>query len=186
VPDPTTTRWRLIRGTAFAVLAGQLAALGHHLGGGALPDPAVLMTVTLFLGGAVCSLARRRRTGPQILGMLLLSQVVFHAAFLLTADHSGHAGQPVTMGTPGAAATAQMLAFHLIAALATAWLLTRGEDTLFRLFAALRRVLANGPRILVVPPLPGWTVSVGDGSGAAKLRAGELSLISRRGPPGRR
>lgn len=183
MPDPTTTRWRLIRGTAFAVLAGQLAALGHHLGGGALPDPAVLMTVTLFLGGAVCSLARRRRTGPQILGMLLLSQVVFHAAFLLTADHSGHAGQPVTGGSVGAA---QMLAFHLIAALATAWLLTRGEDTLFRLFAAMRRVLTNGPRILVVPPLPGWTVSVGDGSGAAKLRAGELSLISRRGPPGRR
>jgi hypothetical protein len=181
VPDPTTTRWRLIRGTAFAVLAGQLAALGHLLGGGALPDPAVLITVTVFLGGAASSLARRRRTGPQILGLLAASQIVFHAVFLLTAGHGGHAGQPAVAGSVG---TAQMIAFHLIAALATSWLLTHGEDTVFRLFAALRRVLASGPRILVVPPLPGWTVAVGDGSGAVRLRAGELSLISRRGPPG--
>ena len=131
------------------------------------------------------SLARRtthRAADPRACSSL--SQLVFHAAFLLTADHAGHAGQPVT-GTP--VGTAQMLAFHLIAALATSWLMTRGESTLFRLFAALQRVLAAGPRILVVPPTPGWTVSVGDGGGAAKLRgAGKLSLISRRGPPGRR
>ena len=78
-----------------------------------------------------------------------------------------------------------MVAFHLIAALATSWLLTSGEGTLFRLFGALRRVLTAGRPILVVPPLPGWTVSAGDGGGAVRLRAGELSLISRRGPPGR-
>ena len=119
----------------------------------ALPDPAVLITVTLFLGGAVCSLARRRRTGPQILGMLLLSQVVFHAAFRSPQTMPGTSVNR-SPGHPGTAATAQMLAFHLIAALATAWLLTGGEDTLFRLFAALRRVLASGPRILVVPPFP--------------------------------
>ena len=143
MPDPTTTRWRLLRGTVFAVLAGQLAALGHLLGGGALPDPAVLITVTVFLGGAVSSLARRRRTGPQILGMLVLSQVVFHAVFLLTAGHAVHPGRPEDSISVGAA---QMVAFHLIAALATSWLLTSGEGTLFRLFGALRRVLAAGQR----------------------------------------
>ena len=174
---PTTTRWRLFRASVFAVVAVQLAALGHALGGGGLPDPAVLLTVAAFLGGAVSSLATRRLSGAQICALLLTSQLVFHSVFEVTATHAEHAS------TGSAVGTGQMLLFHLVAALATSWLLTCGESTLFRLSAALRRVLVTARRVAGVPRLPSWTVMISGGTGAVRLNAGELSLISRRGPP---
>lgn len=176
MPTPTSTRWRLFRASVFAVIAAGLAALGHALAGGGLPDPAVLLTVTVFLGGAVSSLASSRRTGPQIFAMLVLSQLVFHVLFEVTATHAQHSGGV-------AVDTGSMLAFHLAAALATSWLLTCGESTLFRLFAALRRVLHPARRALAVPCTPSWTALVAADNASARLRAGELSLISRRGPP---
>lgn len=182
MPAPTTTRWRLLRAGIFAVVAGQLAALGHVLGGGRLPDLAVLITVTVFLGGAISGLADRRRTGPQIFGMLVLAQFAFHTVFLLTTGHTAHADLPV--GGLSVLGAGPMLAFHLIAALATSWLLTGGESALFRLCAALRRVLLPARRVPPVSLAPAWTAMVTGGAGAVRLWAGELSLISRRGPPG--
>jgi len=167
----------MLRASVFAVVAVHLAALGHALAGGGLPDPAVLLTVTLFVGAAVASLATQRRTGPQILGMMILSQLAFHAVFEVTATHAGHVAATATVDT------GQMLAAHLAAALATSWLLTGGESALFRFWATLSRVLVRRPRIIVVPALPTWTVLIDDGTGALRLLAGDLSLISRRGPP---
>ena len=103
----------MFRASVFAVVAVQLAALGHALGGGGLPDPAVLLTVAAFLGGAVSSLATRRLSGAQICALLLTSQLVFHSVFEVTATHAEHAS------TGSAVGTGQMLLFHLVAALAT-------------------------------------------------------------------
>ncbi len=110
------------------------------MGGGQLPDPAVLLTIAVFLGGSLSGLATRRRTGTQIFAVLAASQLVFHIAFAVTATHAGH-------GAGGPLDGPRMLAFHLFAALAASALMAGGESTLFRLFAALHRVLVRVPLI---------------------------------------
>ena len=76
-----------------------------------------------------------------------------------------------------------MLAFHLFAALAAAALMAGGESTLFRLFAALHRVLVRHRLAQPVLLAPGWTAVITGGSGGVRLRSGELCQVSRRGPP---
>jgi len=176
VQAPTSTSWRVFRASVFAVIATQLAALGHVIGGGQLPDLAVLLTIAVFLGGSLSGLAARRRTGAQIFAVLAASQLVFHIAFAVTATHAGH-------GTDGPLDTPRMVAFHLLAALAAAALMAGGESTLFRLFAALHRVLVPARLIRPVVLAPAWTAVITNDSGGLRLRAGELSLVSRRGPP---
>lgn len=171
VRTPTTTGWRLFRATVFALVATYLAALGHVAGGGHLPDPAVLLTVAVFLGGSVSGLATRHRTGPQILGMLMASQVLFHLLFQLTAHHS----EPTVTG--------KMLAFHLLAGLIAAALMAGGESALFRLFAAIRRAISSLRLRAWVDVALSWTALIFDDAGEPRLRAAELSLGSRRGPP---
>ena len=146
------------------------------MGGGQLPDPAVLLTIAVFLGGSLSGLATRRRTGTQIFAVLAASQLVFHVAFAITATHAGH-------GAGGPLDAPRMLTFHLFAALAASALMARGESTLFRLFAALHRVLVRVPLIRPVVLAPAWTAVIPGGSGGLRLRSGELSLLSRRGPP---
>lgn len=175
MPAPTSTGWRVFRASVFAVLATQLAALGHVLGGGGLPDPALLLTVAVFLGGALSGLATRRRSGPQIFAMMALSQFVFHAVFEATA-HADHVGG-------GLVGWDRMVVFHLVAATATSCLLAGGENALFRLFGVLRRLVVVVRPVAVVGFAPAWTVVLTGGAGAARLRAGELLRISRRGPP---
>ncbi|MEP6561707.1 MAG: hypothetical protein ABJD68_11640 [Nakamurella sp.] len=174
VVTPTSTSWRLFRAGAFAVIATQLAALGHLLGGGQLPDPAILLTVTVFLGGSLSGLATKRRSGWQIFAGMVASQLVFHAAFQL-AGHS-HGAQSVLP-------TGGMLAFHLVAAALTAALMANGESMLFRLFAALHRVLAPAPIRTIVALAPDWTVVIIGDAGDAFLRTAVTSAVSRRGPP---
>ncbi len=175
---PTSPGWRLLRAGVFAVVATQLAALGHLMAGGALPDPVVLLTLTVFLGGSLSGLAGRRRSGPQILGALLASQLAFHFALSLTAH-------PMTVnpttGTGGGAGW--MVAFHAVAAVVAAWVMTGGESMLFRLFAALHRALVVLP---VAPPIllsPGWTALLPAGTVGVRVSTGGLSAASRRGPP---
>lgn len=175
---PTSTGWRVFRASVFAALATQLAALGHVMGGGLLPDPAVLFTIAIFLGGSLSGLANRRRTGVQIFTALATSQIVFHTAFAVTATHAGH-------GAGGPLDASRMLTFHVLAALATAAVMAGGESTLFRLFAALHRVLIRARLIQLVFLAPGWTAVISGSSGGVRFRSGELSLVSRRGPPPR-
>lgn len=168
---PTTPGWRLLRGGVFALVATQLAALGHATGGGSLPDPAALLTVAVFVGGSVAALATRRRSWLQICGVLSASQLLFHLAFLLTTHHSG----PVDTG--------RMLAFHALAAVLAASALTGGESALFRLYNALRRALSPARVTAVVCLPPGWTVLIAPDAGLRLLCDGALTRHRRRGPP---
>ncbi len=170
--EPTSVRWRLLRACVFALVATQLAALGHVLGGGQLPDPAMLLTIGVFLGGSLSGLCTRRRTGPQIFAVLVASQVVFHLAFQVTVHHASS----VDAG--------RMLTFHLFAALAASALMSGGESMLFRLFAALHRVIESTTRgRRAVELAPTWTAVITTGADVVRLRAGALSVPSRRGPP---
>jgi hypothetical protein len=176
VGTPTSRGWRLVRAGVFAVVATQLAALGHLLAGGALPDPAVLLTVTVFLGGSLSGFTGGRRTGPQIVAALLASQLAFHLTFSLTAH-------PMAGESGGLVEPAGMVAFHLLAAVAAGWLMTAGESTLFRLFAALHRALLTAVRVPPVGLAPHWTARVPAGVAGLQASFTELSAGSRRGPP---
>ena len=167
---PTTLRWRVLRASVFAVLATLLAALAHGSGGGHPPDPAVLLSVALLVGGTVSGLADRRRNGLEITAMLAGSQLVFHLLFQVTSHGPGHPDLP------------RMVGFHLIAALASAWLMTAGERTLFQLFAALYRVLASGRCAQQVRLGPSWTAFIGHRPGPGS-GAWLAASVSRRGPP---
>jgi len=174
VVTPTSTRWRFFRAGVFAVLATWLAALGHSLGGGRLPDLSVLLTVTIFLGGSLSGLATKMRSGGQIFFVLVASQLLFHVAFQLTAhSHATESWVP----------TGDLLLFHLIAAGLTSALLAGGESTLFRLFAALHRVLAPARIRPVVGLAPEWTAVITDGAGGSLLEDAVAAAVSRRGPP---
>jgi predicted membrane channel-forming protein YqfA (hemolysin III family) len=174
VVTPTSTRWRFFRAGVVAVVATWLAALGHVLGGGQLPDLAVLFTVTIFVGGSLSGLATKRRSGGQIFGVLVVSQLLFHVAFQLTAhSHAAESWLP----------TGQLLLFHLIAATLTSVLLAGGESTLFRLFAALHRAFAPARIRPVVGLAPQWTAVITGGAGGALLEDAVAAAVSRRGPP---
>jgi hypothetical protein len=174
VVTPTNTRWRFFRAGVFAVLATWLAALGHLLGGGRLPDLSVLFAVTIFLGGSLSGLATKRRSGWQIFIVLAASQLVFHAAFQLTAhSHATESWVP----------TGQLLVFHLVAALLTSAVMTSGESTLFRLFATLHRALAPARIRSVVWLPPEWTAVITGGAGGGLLDDSVAAVVSRRGPP---
>ncbi len=188
VRTPTSSGWRLVRAGIFAVIATELAALGHMMAGGTLPDPAVLMTVAVFLGGSVSGFTGRRRTGPQILAAVLASQLAFHLAFSLTAGpttgHEMPSHDLLTHGLPAhAGGSTAMVALHVLAAMATSWLMTGGESSLFRLFAALHRVLLDVVRTLPVALTPSWTALVPAGAAGLQPSVAELSAGSRRGPP---
>lgn|GEM_PF-1107524 len=179
VQAPTSTGWRLFRACVFAVVATQLAALGHVLAGGTLPDMTVLITVTVFLGGSLSGLATRRRPGWQIFLALVASQLVFHLAFVATVQHTDAPAD----GMPGGLTTERMVVFHLLAAIAAAWLMAGGESMLFRLFAALHRVRLPAPRSLIVGVGPAWTAVISGDVCGRLLQTRLGSLLSRRGPP---
>lgn len=144
--DPTSTTGRRLRAGLFAVVAAQLAALGHLAGGGRVPDLSALLTTTAVIAPVAGTLARRRRRFPAILGVLVLAQVLFHLLFCLT----GHGDHAMPMDSRSDPTSPRMLAFHLVAAALTALVLTCGEAAAFRL-AALWRRLVRRTLVLVLP-----------------------------------
>jgi hypothetical protein len=63
-------------------------------------------------------------------------------------------------------------------------LMSGSESMLFRLFAALHRVISAQTRGRPAVELaPTWTAVIAADAAVADLRAGALSLPSRRGPP---
>lgn len=167
---PTSPRWRLLRASAFAAVATALAALGHVNGGGHPPDPAILIVLAVLVAASVSGLADRRLSGLQITAMLAASQVCFHLLFEVTAHQSGSVD------------VARMVSFHLFAAAASAWVLTVGESALFRLFAALHRLIVRLHPSSPIRLGPSWTALLADRP-APGLYQALAACISRRGPP---
>jgi hypothetical protein len=111
------------------------AAIGHHSAGGALPAGAV---VSVFAGSAVVAwlLSARRVTATQLLGLLVLCQVVVHL---------GASGGEMTMGVA-------MMAGHVAATAVSVLVLARGEAFVWSL--AERLALRVAPLLRVVHELP--------------------------------
>ena len=148
---------RLFRAALVIALAVSLAVAGHVLGGGQLPGIGTVAVTAAVLMAPAAWLARRQLSFAVLFALLGAGQLTLHTAFaalspgasclprltLTPPTHYGHGGlnctaavETVAMGD-GANSPA-MLAGHLLAMLATAWLLRRGEAALWQLLAWLR------------------------------------------------
>lgn len=145
----------LITGTTMS-----LAAAGHVLGGGTLPEPALMAALAGLMLAPVTWLARRQLSFLTLLGMLGSGQLTLHEAFTsllsralclpsLTNRMSHHDGRimgpecsaavPPSMTVHASGADSPvMLAGHVLALVSTAWLLRKGEVALWQLVAWLR------------------------------------------------
>lgn len=124
---------RLARSVAAALVCTATAALGHLAGGGVIPTRTALVA---FLGSALVtwSLAARRVTASQLIGLLVLCQVCVH------------------FGSTSMNMSALMLTTHFVATIASAALLDRGEAFVWHL--AERLGLRAVPGLLRVGAVP--------------------------------
>jgi hypothetical protein len=170
-------RSALITGAVFSLAAG-----GHVLGGGTLPPVEILIALTALLLMPVTWMAGRQLSLLALLGILGAGQLLLHEAFTALSHpavclphastvHAGHVGAAAASGTTGihclpleALAPAQhaagglesltMLAGHLLATAATAWIILKGEASLVLLLAWLRpaRPVPAPPAVLPAGP----------------------------------
>ncbi|MDQ1056687.1 hypothetical protein QFZ23_000588 [Arthrobacter globiformis] len=159
---------RLFRAALVTLMSVSLAAAGHVLGGGQLPDIVTLAVTAVLLLGPAAWLARRELSFSVLFGVLGAGQLTLHAAFTAFSPgasclprlplaqlpgslaplaggltHGGHADLSCTaametMPMDEGANSPAVLAGHLLAMLATAWLMRRGEAALWQLLAWLR------------------------------------------------
>jgi hypothetical protein len=145
------------RGIAAASVATFTAAAFHTLGGGATPAP-VTIALTLAFAVPLCTALVGRRLPLVRLGAaVVLSQVLFHLLFTLTAGAGGAAlphlhGATVHLPPMLGHAPEQMTASHVAAAVLTTALLARGESAVRALLTSWR--LGTTRWRLLTAPVP--------------------------------
>ena len=194
------TPFHLLRATAVATVILTLAAGAHLAAGGALPAPAIMLAA-LSLTALGSTAATRLRLGfPALAALLGGGQLALHEVFSAFSSpgtnpgsgtatpHESHlAGAgilaPAVDHLAGAAATAGplMLSAHILATLASALLLAKGEAALWALAAWLRPLVALPQPVACddgTPPVAAFPPA------AVPLRPWRnLRQDSRRGPP---
>ncbi|SEP67202.1 hypothetical protein SAMN05216188_101135 [Lentzea xinjiangensis] len=128
---------RTLRGAALALTSAALTIAAHGLGGGELPEFIHALPLVVLIAFAAASLADRRTGKLSVMAGLGTAQLAQH--LLLTWVNHEHTNT----------LTGQMVLAHLVAAALTGLLLFHAENALFRLFAAVTRLI---PRRLT--PLP--------------------------------
>jgi hypothetical protein len=191
----TRASYRLLRtGLITSTIVG-LAAGGHVAGGGALPQPAILLALCALTVLPVSVLTKFRLSFPVLAGLLAAGQGWLHWAFQALSA-SVPAGSPVASGHAqhatmlpmdsfGSAASAhtgdwQMLAAHAVATVVTAFVLARGEQALWALAAWLRPLAQLSAPFAIIPArVPGPCVA------PIVLPRDQLvrRMPARRGPP---
>jgi hypothetical protein len=182
-------QWRAVRVAALGATSLLLATSAHAVGGGDLPALGVLVVTAIVLGlVAVPLTARRCRTGV-LLAVLGVQQTLLHLLFSSAAarpgcDPSGleaaahqlgaacgmHSAGPMGVQSTGPMADAgitswTMIVAHIVATVATAYLLGRGEAWLWRTAEqAIRAALGSltgrladvRPRLIISWRMPPW------------------------------
>ncbi|SDR85159.1 hypothetical protein SAMN04488543_0615 [Friedmanniella luteola] len=182
---------RALRAGVLGTTSLGLALGGHLAAGGARPALTLLLVCAGLLGlTAVTATARRVRL-PLLVPLLGVQQALLHLVFDAGSgaaacgavdQHAGHAAGAALSCAPGTVAMTMpgwpMTLAHVLATLATAWLLLRGEDALWALADRAVRAAAAAPtrrrpRAVVrrVAPLP------------ALVAVSALSPAAPRGPP---
>jgi hypothetical protein len=118
----------------LALAAAALAVAAHGVGGGHVPDTALVALLTLVVARAGCALAARRRGGMPVLLILGMSQAAAHIVLGdVVAGHAAH--HSVVPLWP-------MLFAHLVATIVTAALLTRADQAISCAGSAVAALLA--------------------------------------------
>ena len=134
---PAAGSVRLVRSTAAALACVATAAIGHASAGGTIAASAVLVT---FAGAAAIAwlLSARRVTPGQLVGLLILCQVIVHLG----------------CSTGEMRMSGAMVAGHVAATVVSALALARGEAFVWQL--AERLGLRVMPQHLHVASVPSW------------------------------
>ncbi|GGU21113.1 hypothetical protein GCM10010178_11650 [Lentzea flava] len=128
---------RTLRGAALALTSSALTIAAHGLGGGDLSEFVHAVPLVVLIAFAAGSLADKRTGRLSVIAGLATAQLAQHV--LLTWVNHEHTNT----------LTGRMFVAHLVAATLTGLLLFHAENALFRLFAAVTRLI---PRRLT--PLP--------------------------------
>jgi hypothetical protein len=169
--DDRGRRPRVLRGLVTAGLCTLLIAVGHVLGGGAVPDLGVLVVLFPLLTGAVVGLADRCRSTVATLATLGGGQYALHVLLGLLHPHEAAAGPSATT----------MFMLHAVATVVLAVLLRHADRAFDAGKAALRRVLSRRPLVLPADgPLPALRVT---GPARPAHRLALAAVPARRGPP---
>ncbi|RAY16833.1 MFS transporter [Actinomadura craniellae] len=151
---PPSPPLRLVRAAVFSAVCVILTSLGHLVASGQPMAPwAIGLGFAGVLGFALV-LAGHERSLATITGGLLLGQFALHALFV--AGHAHHAGHQAVVQDGGTGP--EMMAVHLLAAVASAWWLRRGERRawwLARLAAHLLAVPFSLVFSVLGPPVRG-------------------------------
>jgi hypothetical protein len=139
---------RLVRASAFAAVCVALACLGHLTASGEPMAPWAVGTGFLAVLGVATLLTGHERSLSTIAGGLVGGQFALHTLFVTSQCHP----HPVVVDSSGS--WAGMSTAHLLAAVAAAWWLRRGERAVWALArrAWIRPlVLSDGSRTAVEP-----------------------------------
>ncbi len=199
--DPEHGVLRTIRAGVLNSGVFLLAAGGHYLAGGDVPEPVVLALLAAFTQLA-CTLLVRRLSFFAVLAAMILGQFLLHHAFLAAhgagscvagagagAGAPGHHHGATLAATCGPVAahggheTAPMVGAHAVATVLSAALLTCGDRALLALirFVAPRLRTAYSAPVLARPaPRPRLTPVGRPCIAVPRVR---LDSVSRRGPP---
>ncbi|MFJ5958228.1 hypothetical protein ACIQC5_20000 [Paenarthrobacter sp. NPDC092416] len=187
--------FRIPRAAAVAAAVLALAATAHLLAGGELPAFPVMTALTAVVGLSAIMLAGRKMTAPLLAVYLGASQAALHLAFSALAGagtpNPGLAHHPGMAAGPGAGvgvvphehlsadSSPGMLGMHVVAILATALLMARGESALWALAAWLRPLLGllKPTELRAYPCMPVTAMET------IHLRRNGLARPPARGPP---
>ena len=129
---------RTLRGAALALTSAALTITAHGLGGGEIGEFIHALPLVVLIAFAAASLADKRTGKLSVIAGLGTAQLAQH--LLLTWVNHEHTNT----------LTGQMFVAHLVAATLTGLLLFHAENALFRLFAAVTRLI---PRRLTPQPV---------------------------------
>ena len=129
---------RTLRGAALALTSAALTITAHGLGGGEIGEFIHALPLVVLIAFAAASLADKRTGKLSVIAGLGTAQLAQH--LLLTWVNHEHTNT----------LTGQMFVAHLAAATLTGLLLFHAENALFKLFAAVSRLI---PRRLTPQPV---------------------------------
>lgn len=184
--SPTTGAWRALRGIVVGSTAMGIAALGHVLGGGRLPDGYSLIALALLVSITCIWLSDLRWTTARLVLALTLAQVAFHGLLIVLTAGAGDGHEAMSgMRMHGAllGMTYAMLLGHLGAVCASALLLSQGERWLWAIAKLLGLWLPRLPLRLLLA-VEGTTTSLVPHSELSRPHGLLLArTCARRGPP---
>jgi hypothetical protein len=185
---------RALRGAGAAWIATILAATSHTLAGGGAPAMELVAALGILASPLAVAMVGRRLSIWRLTAAVLASQIMFHAAFAMTAGMTGSDHAPPGTGHVHHAALAvdpssgvfalpdiAMMLAHAAATVVTIAALYGGERLVRGIARGIRSLLSRAAD--VAPPVGQAARAYSPRDAWAAIAAVVLSDVSRRGPP---